>query len=174
LPRGRPVEDELRESLPLDSLRSLGTPLDSACEASVRTEAESNGLPRGRPARERRPNRVVRKGGFEPPRSCERQPLKLVRLPVPPLPQVGPAEAGHYMRCYCGGAGGCCAGGCCAGGCCCCCGCAGGVACGVAGVAGFAGAGGAGVPPTTEPGPRCPMIASAIASTMNRAARTAV
>ena len=33
---------------------------------------------------------VVRKGGFEPPRSCERQPLKLVRLPVPPLSrQVG-------------------------------------------------------------------------------------
>jgi hypothetical protein len=29
--------------------------------------------------------RLVRKGGFEPPRSCERQPLKLVRLPVPPL-----------------------------------------------------------------------------------------
>ena len=24
---------------------------------------------------------MVRKGGFEPPRSCERQPLKLVRLP---------------------------------------------------------------------------------------------
>src|SRR5262249_7833819 len=111
-------------------------------EASVRTKAESNGLPRGRPARERRPNRVVRKGGFEPPRSCERQPLKLVRLPVPPLPQVGPAEAGHYVRGYfgCAGgccAGGCCAGGCCAGGCCCCCGCAGAVAGGVAGVAGF-------------------------------------
>ncbi len=30
---------------------------------------------------------LVRKGGFEPPRSCERQPLKLVRLPVPPLPR---------------------------------------------------------------------------------------
>ena len=29
---------------------------------------------------------MVREGGFEPPRSCERQPLKLVRLPVPPLP----------------------------------------------------------------------------------------
>ena len=24
---------------------------------------------------------LVRKGGFEPPRSCDRQPLKLVRLP---------------------------------------------------------------------------------------------
>ena len=32
---------------------------------------------------------LVRKGGFEPPRSCERQPLKLVRLPVPPLPLGG-------------------------------------------------------------------------------------
>jgi hypothetical protein len=25
---------------------------------------------------------LVRKGGFEPPRSCERQPLKLVRLSI--------------------------------------------------------------------------------------------
>src|SRR5579875_1437177 len=31
--------------------------------------------------------RMVRKGGLEPPRSCERQPLKLVRLPIPPLPR---------------------------------------------------------------------------------------
>jgi hypothetical protein len=30
---------------------------------------------------------LVRKGGFEPPRCCHRQPLKLVRLPVPPLPR---------------------------------------------------------------------------------------
>src|SRR5437016_299596 len=29
----------------------------------------------------------MRKRGFEPLRSCERQPLKLVRLPVPPLPR---------------------------------------------------------------------------------------
>jgi hypothetical protein len=28
---------------------------------------------------------LVRKGGLEPPRSCDRQPLKLVRLPIPPL-----------------------------------------------------------------------------------------
>ena len=35
----------------------------------------------------KRPSRVVRKGRFELPRSCERQPLKLVRLPVPPLPR---------------------------------------------------------------------------------------
>ena len=32
--------------------------------------------------------KVVRKGGFEPPRCCHRQPLKLVRLPVPPLPRL--------------------------------------------------------------------------------------
>jgi hypothetical protein len=31
---------------------------------------------------------LVRKGGFEPPQSCDRQPLKLVRLPVPPLPRA--------------------------------------------------------------------------------------
>ena len=31
--------------------------------------------------------KLVRKGGFEPPRYCDRQPLKLVRLPVPPLPR---------------------------------------------------------------------------------------
>ncbi len=31
---------------------------------------------------------LVRKGGLEPPRYCYRQPLKLVRLPIPPLPQV--------------------------------------------------------------------------------------
>ena len=35
---------------------------------------------------------MVRKGGFEPPRSCERQPLKLVRLPVPPLPHMRAEE----------------------------------------------------------------------------------
>ena len=32
--------------------------------------------------------KVVRKGGLEPPRYCYRQPLKLVRLPIPPLPRV--------------------------------------------------------------------------------------
>jgi hypothetical protein len=41
---------------------------------------------------------LVRKGGFEPPRSCERQPLKLVRLPVPPLPQVTLTEAGDLAN----------------------------------------------------------------------------
>jgi hypothetical protein len=34
----------------------------------------------------------VRKGGLEPPRYCYRQPLKLVRLPIPPLPQAGNRE----------------------------------------------------------------------------------
>ena len=32
---------------------------------------------------------MVRKRGFEPRRYCYRQPLKLVRLPVPPLPRGG-------------------------------------------------------------------------------------
>ena len=32
---------------------------------------------------------LVRLSGFEPPRSCDRQPLKLVRLPIPPQPQWG-------------------------------------------------------------------------------------
>jgi hypothetical protein len=67
--------------VPFDSLRSLRTPLDSALR----------GLPRARPEG---PSRVVRKGGFEPPRSCERQPLKLVRLPVPPLSLPYPVAAG--------------------------------------------------------------------------------
>ena len=31
---------------------------------------------------------MVRKGGLEPPRYCYRQPLKLVRLPIPPLPRA--------------------------------------------------------------------------------------
>ena len=31
----------------------------------------------------------MRKGGLEPPRTCVRQPLKLVRLPIPPLPHKG-------------------------------------------------------------------------------------
>src|SRR5499425_632459 len=32
------------------------------------------------------PKELVRSSGFEPPRYCYRQPLKLVRLPVPPRP----------------------------------------------------------------------------------------
>jgi len=69
--------------------------------------------------------RLVRKGGFEPPRSCERQPLKLVRLPVPPLSggegsgksrtphwvrlkpdaTLAPAKAGHHIYFFSGCAG---------------------------------------------------------------------
>ena len=36
---------------------------------------------------------MVRKGGLEPPRSCDRQPLKLVRLPIPPLPHLEGSES---------------------------------------------------------------------------------
>ena len=41
---------------------------------------------------------MVRQRGFEPPRGCPRQPLKLVRLPIPPLPHAEPpsiAFGGH-------------------------------------------------------------------------------
>ena len=31
---------------------------------------------------------LVRQRGLEPPRDCSRQPLKLVRLPIPPLPLI--------------------------------------------------------------------------------------
>src|SRR6185436_3579183 len=41
---------------------------------------------------------MVRKKGLEPSRYCYRQPLKLVRLPIPPLPQVDAgAEAPAYF-----------------------------------------------------------------------------
>ena len=36
-----------------------------------------------------------RKGGLEPPRYCYRQPLKLVRLPIPPLPRGGGRPKGR-------------------------------------------------------------------------------
>ncbi|SRR6266849_223578 len=36
--------------------------------------------------------KLVRQRGLEPPRYCYRQPLKLVRLPVPPLPHKGNAS----------------------------------------------------------------------------------
>ena len=108
---------------------------------------------------------MVRKGGLEPPRYCYRQPLKLVRLPVPPLPR----------GCYRAGA----AGVFCAGG-----GDAGvDVPPGAAGVgaAGFGVAGaeagerGAGVPVTTDPEPlRWPMMLNASAPTMNNTAAPVV
>ena len=53
----------------------------------------------------KRERRLVRKGGFEPPRSCERQPLKLVRLPVPPLPR-GTSGSSHFSGAAGGGVAG--------------------------------------------------------------------
>ena len=43
--------------------------------------------PFGSPKASGKESRMVRKRGFEPLRYCYRQPLKLVRLPVPPLPR---------------------------------------------------------------------------------------
>ncbi len=61
--------------------------------------------------------KLVRSSGFEPPRYCYRQPLKLVRLPVPPRPQFTTLATKYSRSRYLLGAGfcaGCCAG---AGGC---------------------------------------------------------
>lgn len=59
----------------------------------------SRGLPTGAHARVgKRERRLVRKGGFEPPRSCERQPLKLlifVRTFRPTRPVL---TNGEHMR----------------------------------------------------------------------------
>ena len=112
---------------------------------------------------------MVRKGGLEPPRYCYRQPLKLVRLPIPPLPRGVDRSCRRYR--YFAGAG-------VAG--------AGVAGAGVAG-AGAGVGGGAGVvvrrrarapagdrPPITEPGPRWPMMPSTSAPTMNSTAQTVV
>ena len=40
----------------------------------------------------------MRKRGFEPRRYCYRQPLKLVRLPVPPLPQSGANRSSIWQK----------------------------------------------------------------------------
>src|SRR5687768_5571851 len=124
---------------------------------------------------------MVRKGGLEPPRPCGRQPLKLVRLPIPPLPQADSIVATTEVvalrwrvattevvvprsqvattqivalqtaNVYCGGF--------CAGG----------------GAGAFCCAGaGAARPPTTEPGPRWPRIPSINAPRMNSTAHTVV
>src|SRR6187551_1301265 len=95
------------------------------------------------------PIRLVRKGGLKPPRYCYRQPLKLVRLPIPPLPRGGPTgmpstvvqakEDPQLRTCYFADAGSCCA-----------------------------------RPPTTDPGPRCPRMPSAIAPMTNSSAHTVV
>ena len=66
----------------------MGTNLRVACPAEALLR---RGCPPTREAlrrgslRLKRERRLVRKGGLEPPRSCDRQPLKLVRLPIPPL-----------------------------------------------------------------------------------------
>jgi hypothetical protein len=45
--------------------------------------------PEGQASLENRREDLVRSSGFEPPRYRYRQPLKLVRLPVPPRPREG-------------------------------------------------------------------------------------
>src|SRR5277367_5122721 len=40
---------------------------------------------------------LVRSSGFEPPRYCYRQPLKLVRLPVPPRPRTHTSIAQYQL-----------------------------------------------------------------------------
>ena len=40
---------------------------------------------------------MVRSSGFEPPRYCYRQPLKLVRLPVPPRPPNSILNARNFV-----------------------------------------------------------------------------
>ncbi len=45
---------------------------------------------------EKQEEEMVRKGGLEPPRSCDRQPLKLVRLPIPPLPHIEPVVSYQF------------------------------------------------------------------------------
>src|SRR5687767_9194630 len=110
-----------------------------------------------------RERRLVRKGGLEPPRYCYRQPLKLVRLPIPPLPRWREGRPNgrplrHHDRCYFAGAGAGVAGGCCAAG----------------DEVGVCCVSGAARPPTTDPGPRWPMMPSASAPTMNSTAQMVV
>src|SRR5215469_2996891 len=53
---------------------------------SLGTLARSCGLSKGFDLPAGKKRNLVRSSGFEPPRYCYRQPLKLVRLPVPPRP----------------------------------------------------------------------------------------
>ncbi len=86
--------DDPRHRTTMSSSIVLGNGLDRERGPSTRafgarsghSPCQKRGLPRASRAAA---SRVVRKGGFEPPRSCERQPLKLVRLPVPPLSRGG-------------------------------------------------------------------------------------
>ena len=48
----------------------------------------------------KRPSRVVRKRGFEPPRPCGHKLLRLARLPVPPLPHEGENTIGWKNQLY--------------------------------------------------------------------------
>jgi hypothetical protein len=50
---------------------------------------------------------LVRSSGFEPPRYCYRQPLKLVRLPIPPRPHSDEDETKYSRSRYFLGAGFC-------------------------------------------------------------------
>ena len=94
---------------------------------------------------------LVRKRGFEPRWYYYRQPLKLVRLPVPPLPRGIAWRVVDYFAGAAGVAGA-------------------GAGAGTTG-AGFAVAGGgAGVPLTTELPPRCPSTDNVSANNMNSTA----
>jgi hypothetical protein len=74
------------------------------CEQEVRNAASQAGTrwesgPRDHSTscEEQDPRKLlVRKKGLEPSRYCYRQPLKLVRLPIPPLPQRGGALLRPY------------------------------------------------------------------------------
>jgi hypothetical protein len=44
--------------------------------------------------------RPVPRGGVEPPRSCERQILSLLRLPVPPSRHISDLHVKHKVRCF--------------------------------------------------------------------------
>ena len=51
----------------------------------------------GRATTPKTQEKLVRSSGFEPPRYCYRQPLKLVRLPIPPRPHSDEDEK-KYIR----------------------------------------------------------------------------
>jgi hypothetical protein len=74
-------------AMPFDSQLAGLRPADYSLRTFDMIDGLAMSEPFGSPEASWKASRMVRKGGFEPPRSCERQPLKLVRLPVPPLPQ---------------------------------------------------------------------------------------
>src|ERR1700689_694675 len=95
------------------------------CRNCAREEIERRGKSIARRGN-RRARSLVRAGGSEPPRYCYRQPLKLVRLPIPPRPHSDEDETKYSRSRYFLGAGfwggcwlgvGCCwaGAGCCAG-----------------------------------------------------------